>query len=177
MQEFIKFFGEEFKNLRVAKKLSQWDIALKIPYHIRNIQRIEKGLTQPGITLAFKLIHALDELPGDFLSRFVAKHKDILPTSISPLETINISYVSPPLHGIPKSPFGPFLLQARVASCISQTAMAKAAGYNLRNINAVEKGKQEPGIITALSLVLTTGVNIKTFFNSLYFWWIEQNIH
>lgn len=174
MQEFISFFGVEFKNLRLAKNLSQWDIALKIPYHIRNIQRIEQGVSQPGISLAFKLIQALNAQPGEFLSELATKYKAIFPTSISPLNQISISYILPDTQEIPKSLFGPLLLQARVASCISQTAMAKAAGYNLRNINAVERGKQEPGIITALSLVLATGVDVKEFFNTLYVWWIEK---
>ncbi|MGE4310355.1 helix-turn-helix transcriptional regulator [Desulfovibrio sp.] len=41
-----------------------------------------------------------------------------------------------------KSFFGPLLAQARLAVGMSQTAMAKSAGYDLRNINAVEKGKK-----------------------------------
>jgi len=34
------------------------------------------------------------------------------------------------------------LAQARLAVGMSQTAMAKSAGYDLRNINAAEKGKK-----------------------------------
>ena len=45
------------------------------------------------------------------------------------------------------------LAQARLAVGMSQTAMAKSAGYNLCNISAVEKGKQDPGVMSALALV------------------------
>ncbi|HZF61354.1 MAG TPA: hypothetical protein VEZ52_07000 [Desulfovibrio sp.] len=49
-----------------------------------------------------------------------------------------------------------------------QAAMAKRAGYNLRNVNAVEKGQQEPGVISALALVAETGVYIHEFFDQLH---------
>lgn len=175
MQNFTRLFGIEFKNLRQEKNCSQWEIALKIPYHIRNIQRIEKGVTQPGIRLSFKLLQTLDILPGDFLTQLWVKYRDELPSSISPISQVKISYALLSAPDLPKSLFGPFLHQARMVACISQTAMAKAASYNLRNINAVEKGMQEPGIMTALGLVLTTGVDVREFFNRLFFYWQEIN--
>ena len=68
-----------------------------------------------------------------------------------------------------KSIFGPLLAQARLAVGMSQTAMAKSAGYNnLRNVNAVEKGQQEPGVMSALALVAATGVDIREFFDQLH---------
>ena len=67
-----------------------------------------------------------------------------------------------------KSIFGPLLTQARLAVGMSQTAMAKSAGYNLRNVNAVEKGQQEPGVMSALALVAATGVDIRGFFDQLH---------
>lgn len=65
------------------------------------------------------------------------------------------------------------LLQARTAGRVSQTTMAKAVGYNLRNFNGVEKGRQYTGIMTALALVLATGVEVRDFFNELYAYWLE----
>ena len=67
-----------------------------------------------------------------------------------------------------KSFFAPLLAQARLAVGMSQTAMAKSAGYNLRNVNAVEKGQQEPGVTSALALVAATGVDIRDFFDQLH---------
>ncbi|WP_165079091.1 MULTISPECIES: helix-turn-helix transcriptional regulator [unclassified Desulfovibrio] len=52
--------------------------------------------------------------------------------------------------------------------------MARAAGYNLRNMSVVEKGLQEPGIMTALALVMTTGVDVEEFFRTLHAGWQEH---
>lgn len=90
------------------------------------------------------------------------------------MEHVSISYKMPLLKEGQKSLFGLFLVQARLAGVVSQTAMAKAANYNLRNINGVENGRQEPGIMTALALVMTTGVDVREFFNTLYACWREQ---
>jgi DNA-binding XRE family transcriptional regulator len=67
-----------------------------------------------------------------------------------------------------KSFLGPSLAQARLAVGMSRTAMAKSAGYNLCNIIAIKKGKQEPGAMSALALVAATGVDIREFFDHLH---------
>lgn len=175
MEKMAALFGKEFKLARQALKISQWKVVHKTGDYLANIQRIEKGLTQPGVPTAFRLLEALGLLPGDFLADLAAKYVDSLPVSISPLPQAEIFYDLPQFSENPKSLFGPFLQRARAAACISQTAMAKAASYNLRNINAVEKGLQTPGIMTALALVLSTGVNVREFFNRLYFTWLETD--
>lgn len=53
-------------------------------------------------------------------------------------------------------------------------AMAKAAKYSLPNMNTVENCRQEPGIMTALALVMTTGVDVREFFNVLYACWRQR---
>lgn len=169
MQEYTRFFGLELRRLRLEKEISLWNLALKIPYHLRNIQRIEKGDSHPGITLAFRLLDALETSPGIFFNAVIAKYDKFLPQSISPLRRVAVNYQAAAIMGAggQKSVFGHLLAQARTSARITQTAMARAAGYNLRNINAVEKGKQEPGIMTALALVMTTGVDAGQFFDTL----------
>lgn len=143
-------------------------------YHIRNLQRIEKGEHQPGVNLALRMLGSVGEDPGSFMRRLAQEQADILPLSISRTPTPEIRYKCPVLQGDQKSLFGLFLVQARKASAISQTAMARGAGYNLRNINGVESGRQDPGIMTALALVMTTGVDICVFFRNLYACWENQ---
>lgn len=142
-------------------------------YHIRNLQRIEKGEHQPGVNLALRMLSAIDEEPGSFMHRLAQVHAGSLPQSLCRAAP-EIGYECPVLQDGQKSLFGLFLVQARQASAISQTAMARAAGYNLRNINGVENGRQDPGIMTALALVMTTGVDICCFFRHLYACWIGQ---
>lgn len=115
-----------------------------------------------------RLVEALGIGHGEFFSRLVEENMDNLPNPISPLERIDISYQMPDEAQNLKSNFGLLLVQARTAALVSQTAMAKTAGYSLRNIKPVETGKQEPGITTAIALVRTTGVDIAKFFNQLY---------
>lgn len=142
-------------------------------YHIRNLQRIEKGEQQPGVNLALRLLNAIGAEPGAFMQKLADECLTSLPQSLSPMGHVTISYEMPQLKEGQKSLFGLFLVQARVTGAVSQTAMAKAARYNLRNINGVESGRQDPGIMTALALVKTTGVDIGDFFNKLYGSWNE----
>lgn len=41
----------------------------------------------------------------------------------------------------------------------------------------MENGKQDPGIMTALALVRTTGVDVGDFFNNLYSFWREYELN
>lgn len=173
MQDYSRFFGAGLAALRLRRNISQWTLAVRIPYHIRNIQRIEKGLSQPGVSLALKLLQALDVRPGDFLSALAEEHAGELPSRVSTLPEVSVHYIKPAPDTGRKSIFGLMLNQARVATGVSQTTMASAAAYSLRNINYVEKGRQEPGIMTALALVMALGVNTGVFFNELYGFWLD----
>lgn len=173
MQESTRFFGNLFREWRMAADISLWGLALKMSYHIRNLQRIEKGEQQPGVNLALRLLNAIEAEPGAFMQKLADECQASLPPNLSPLGHVTISYELPQRKEGRKSLFGLFLVQARAAASVSQTAMAKAANYNLRNINGVESGKQDPGIMTALALVRTTGVDIGNFFNTLYLCWHE----
>lgn len=173
MRDATYFFGKLFREWRTAADISLWGLALKMSYHIRNLQRIEKGEQQPGVNLALRLLHAIGAEPGAFMQKLSHESQPCLPQSLSAIEHVTVSYIIPHIQEGQKSLFGLFLVQARVAGTVSQTAMAKAAGYNLRNINGVESGKQDPGIMTALALVRTTGVDIADFFNTLYLCWQE----
>ena len=176
MQKATCFFGNQFREWRLAADISLWGLALKMSYHIRNLQRIEKGEQQPGVNLALRLLNAIGADPGAFMQKLADQCQGSLPPSLSPLWHVTISYEMPQRKEGQKSLLGLFLGQVRVATAVSQTAMARAAGYNLRNINGVESGKQDPGIMTALALVKTTGVNVADFFHSLYLCWCEAAV-
>lgn len=141
---------------------------MRLQYHTRNIQRIEDGSRQPGVLLALRMVVAVDAVPGDFFETLFEEAVGEAGDGISsPAQRVSVNYQ--PLGTVEglKSIFGPLLAQARLAVGMSQTAMAKSAGYNLRNVNAVEKGQQEPGVMSALALVAATGVDIREFFDQL----------
>lgn len=158
-------FGAAFRLEREARGISQWALALKISCHPRNLQRIEYGEQQPGVMKALQLLSAIDCKPGFFLASLATKTGVI--ASFSPTQIQEHDYVRPHEADI-SCLFGPLLKQAREHMQFSQTALAKRAEYNLRNINAVEAGRQEPGIMIALRLVAATEANLQQFFDSLF---------
>ena len=142
---------------------------MRLQHHTRNIQRIEGGLRQPGVLLALRMVAAVAADPGEFFETLFEESVGEAPDGVSsPSQRVSVTYQ--PLGAVEglKSIFGPLLAQARLAVGMSQTAMAKSAGYNLRNVNAVEKGQQEPGVMSALALVAATGVDIREFFDQLH---------
>ena len=142
---------------------------MHLQYHTRNIQRIEDGSRQPGVLLALRMVVAVGADPGDFFETlFEESVGEACDEVLSPPQRVSVTYQ--PLGAVEglKSICGPLLAQARLAVGMSQTAMAKSAGYNLRNVNAVEKGQQEPGVMSALALVAATGVDIREFFDQLH---------
>ena len=160
-------FGAAFRQEREKKGMSFWDLVYRAAYYPANLKRIEEGKLQPGIGLAFRMLDAIGAEAGAFMSKLAREHAGALPRSLSSLCEPRVAYKPPALKEGQKSLFGPLLAQARRAASVSQTAMAKAAHYGLRNMNVVEKGAQEPGIMTALALVMTTGVDVEEFFNAL----------
>lgn len=174
MEKPACLFGPAFRLKREEKGISFWELVHRAAYFPANIRRIEEGTRQPGIQLAFRLLCAIDVEPGEFMASIASQHASVLPHSHSEMKKVVVNYSIPPLQEGQKSLFGPLLTQARLAGAVSQTTMARAAAYNLRNINVVEKGLQEPGIITALGLVMTTGADVQEFFSTLYSAWQEQ---
>lgn len=168
MEKPACLFGAAFRREREKKGFSFWELVYRAAYYPANIKRIEQGTTQPSVQMAFRMLDAIAVEPGSFMASLAREHADKLPQSHSGMARVAVHYTVVPLRDAQKSLFGPLLAQARLAASVSQTAMAKATGYNLRNISMVEKGLQEPGVMTALGLVMTTGVDVEEFFRTLY---------
>lgn len=177
MDNFACPFGALFREHRAAKQISMWQVVHRLGYYLANIQRIEAGMQHPGVLLALRFLRAIDVDAGIFMQELAGRNVDALPQGLSTLKPEDITYETLVLEEGQKSFFGPFLRQARVAAGISRTAMARAANYNLRNIKAVETGRQDPGIMTALALVVSTGADVRQFFGVLSAAWKEQPPH
>lgn len=174
MEKPACLFGASFRREREKKGFSFWDLVYRAAYYPANIKRIEEGRLQPGVHIAFRLLNAIGAEPGGFMAALAREHAAHLPQSRSGMGSVAVSYTLPPMQEGQKSLFGPLLAQARLAAAVSQTAMARAAGYNLRNMSVVERGLQEPGVMTALALVMTTGVDVEEFFRTLHAGFQEQ---
>lgn len=174
MDNFACPFGALFREHRTTKQISLWQVIHRLGYYPANIQRIEAGLQHPGVLLALRFLQAIDVDAGIFMQELSERNVDDLPQSLASLRPVDITYEVPVLGEGQKSFFGLFLRQARIAAGISQTAMARAAHYNLRNIKGVETGRQDRAIMTALTLVVSTGVDARQFFSVLSEAWKEQ---
>lgn len=161
-------FGAAFRRERQQREISQWMLAKRLDYHTRNIQRIEGGLRQPGVELALRMLEAIGADPGEFFRLLCVEATEKSDTTPSVLPgSVDVAYQKPEAAEGMRSFFGPLLVQARQAAGMSQTAMARRAGYNLRNVNTVERGRQEPGVMSALALAAATGVEVGDFFAHL----------
>ena len=161
-------FGPHLFALRKSKNISQWQLAVLSQYNVTNLRKIEKGLTQPGIMLAMRLV----ALTGaDVALFFEDLARAVVPPSPPEKEGVAASKgtsLSDDFSGIFSSQvrclFGPFFKMVRLQRQISQKIVSDAAGCDLRNMLNVESGQQEPGIMTALSMVIALGVNVGDFF-------------
>lgn len=174
MEKPACIFGDFYRKERKKQGISLWKVVHELDTYLVNVQRIEKGLTQPSLTMAFRLLQVIQTSPGDFLYDLSIEHSQQLPQSLAGQNCNDISCEKPILKNGQKSYFGPLFSGLRISAGLSQNAVANNSGYNLRNLNAVEKGLQEPRIITALSLVISAGGNVRGFFNQLYEFWINQ---
>ena len=57
--KFLKQFGNNLRELRIQKGLTQEDLAFEAELDLTQIGRIERGVTNTSISIAYKLAKAL----------------------------------------------------------------------------------------------------------------------
>ena len=162
-------FGKLIRKERERKKLPLWQFAAKIPFPQSNVSRIELGLSEPRIGLVMKMLNAL-EIPSGVCLHKLAEELDIcknqkyerVASDVPLLElTRDICTDASDSSAVI---FGILLKTARLANDKTQVQVAEAAGYTTGSLILVEKGRREPGLMSALKLVAGVGCNIKEFF-------------
>lgn len=141
--------------------MSLWGLCLRIPYHLRNIQRVEAGLHEPGTRLALRMVRALEASPEAFFSDLAAELR---------LVPDGGAGVAPDFSGLRMGDgcaFGFLLRHVRNAAGLAQRLVAERAGCGLRSLGNVEGGRQDPGVVRALRLVCAAGCEPGRFFAEL----------
>ena len=65
--DVCKALGDAIAQQRNAAGITQEDLAAKVDLSARSIQRIEAGTEQPRYETLFKIAHALDTTPDQFV--------------------------------------------------------------------------------------------------------------
>ena len=65
--KFLKQFGTNLKKIRLAKNMSQEDLAFDAELDLTQIGRIERGITNTSISLVLKIAKALKVPVKDLL--------------------------------------------------------------------------------------------------------------
>lgn len=66
-EQFIKAFGENLKNIRKAKGVSQEDLADRADLTLSQVGRIERGVINTSISMVYFLALALEIEPHELL--------------------------------------------------------------------------------------------------------------
>ena len=152
-------------------EMPQWLLAAKCEIVPANLRKIEKGVTQPGVMLAINLLRTLGENVGEVFAEIASKEGLLIAIggeskdTIHTVEDLNSQSVFTEQSEGSLCPFGPLFHAVRTMMNVSQQKVASYANYHPRNILEVEKGKREPGVMTALALVCATGCDVRYFFN------------
>lgn len=154
---------------RKNAELSQWQLAVRADCNVTHVRRVEKGDTNPGIMLAIRLVSALNLPVGEFFKELA--HKANLNGNIVevPKKKCNIFIPIPSMEISPthvKFLFGLFFKESRVSLGIMQKHIIECAHYTQRNMIKVEKGEQEPAVMTAVAMVCALGIDLELFLSS-----------
>lgn len=163
-------FGQLIRLERERKNIPLWKLAATIPFPQSNVNRIELGQTEPRIGLAMRILFALEVQAGDFMLNLAIQMK-LLPDKAVEGDRPELPFLGLENENLcrdtvtPASIFGLMLKQARIANNKTQSQVAETAGYTTRSLILVEQGKQEPGLVSAMKLVVATGVELDNFFD------------
>lgn len=164
-------FGQFIREERERKNIRLWKFAASVPFPQSNIQRIETGRVEPRVGLAVRMVHALGLNAGEFMKALIETQgwgASPNPAGVAhPSQTDNkllIAENSLAILGSPAEIFGWLIKAARLSQDLTQTKVAEYAGYTTRSLIAVEGGRQEPALTTALRFVWVTGVPVRSFF-------------
>ena len=170
-RKVLCLFGPTLVERREKVGMSQSRLSIVGAINATQLRTIEKGASQPGVGTAIRLVAALDDDVGVFFQALAtsaglpcAMQDGIFSSSERHLQDAwtNIDIPST------KSIFGPAFKTIRLHYAVTQKTVAEKAQYNLRNLLAVEAGRQDPGIMTALAMVCAVGANVRDFFTLLH---------
>ena len=163
MGKKVCIFGRLFREVRRNSGLSQWNASVKAGIHLSSVHQIEAGHQEPRILVAMRLVSACGADLNSFFSELAERmglysHAVRTNSFMEELEKGKTSYSS-----------GGLLRYCRTQKGLSQKTIANSIHYDLRSLQRVEKGEQEPKVTTAVKLVAAVEMPPGQFFEWLGF--------
>ncbi len=169
-------FGIALQKCRQERDISLSRLSIRGEIVVSNLRSIERGLVQPSISVAMRLLTAMNIDIPTFFKEFAITNKllsyniecperEILSQSQKLIDSINKDEIK-----LARSPFGMLFHEYRGIHGVTQKFVSEYASYGLRNILDVEKGNQDPNTLNALAMVCAvaeksqTGIGV--FFNA-----------
>lgn len=171
MGKKVCIFGQLFREVRRNSGLSQWNVSVKAGIHLSSVHQIEAGHQEPRILGAMRLVGACGGDLNSFFSELAGKmnlysHAGRTNSFMEGLEEGNTSYSS---EFFEITGYGDLLRYCRAQKGLSQKTSANSIDYDLRSLQRVEKGEQEPKVTTAVKLVAAIEMPPGQFFEWLGF--------
>lgn len=172
MGKKVCLFGELFREVRKESGRSQWDVSVKAATHLSNVHQIEAGHQEPRILVAMRLVVACGADIDLFFSTLAERMS--LGTASGqrgpavPLEMKKKRFYCPS-ESLEISGYGDLLRYCRSRKGVSQKILAEKIKYDLRSLQRVERGEQEPLVTSAVKLVAAIDIPPGEFFACLWF--------
>lgn len=166
-------FGLALAEARKQAGISQSRLGMLAECNLSNLRLIEKGEIQAGVTTALRLLCPLNVKVDIFFDQLAEKSGILSAQGLCsfcawPLPLLDADFLAPDENNSPiKAQFGRLFKKARTLCRVSQRTAASSAGYHQRNLYNVEQRGQEPGIITAMTMVASIGYPPGYFFRQL----------
>ena len=171
MSKKAYIFSQLFRDVRMNSGLSQWIVSVKAGTHLSNVNQIEAGHQEPRILVAMRLVSACGADLNSFFSELAERmglysHAVRTNSFMEELEKGKTSYSS---ESVEITGYGGLLRYCRTQKGLSQKTIANSIHYDLRSLQRVEKGEQEPKVTTAVKLVAAVEMPPGQFFEWLGF--------
>ena len=168
-----RLFGRKLAEIRNQAGISQSRLGMLAECNLSNLRLIEKDEIQAGVTTALRLLWPLNVDVCLFFDQLAEKSVALSAQRLCsfytwPLPPLDSDSFAPDTNNLSiKAQFGQFFKQARTLCRVSQKTVAAAVHYHQRNLYNVEQRGQEPGIITATTMVAAIGYPVGYFFSQL----------
>lgn len=172
MGKKVCLFGEVFRQVRKESGFSQWDVSVKAGTHLSNVHQIEAGHQEPRLLVAIRLVVAcgadIDSFFTELAERMHLGTASAQRDFAIPLEGKGKRFYYPS-ESLEISSYGDLLRYCRSRKGVSQKILAEKIKYDLRSLQRVERGEQEPLVTSAVKLVAALGLPPGEFFACLWF--------